>query len=90
MAEFKPFEMIMLMEYGGAVSDGDAVQVCVKAKPIAKLVRCKDCKHWNEFIMNRKPQGYGLCTLHEITHKTDTDWFCADGERRDPCSSQDS
>lgn len=31
-----------------------------------ELVRCKDCKHWNERIRCRK-------------HK---DWFCADGERR--------
>lgn len=47
----------------------------------AKIVRCKDCKYWN-------PNGIGICKLHDIrpTPIIMDDWFCADGERRDPCS----
>ena len=32
-----------------------------------ELIRCKDCKHWNQRIRCRK-------------HK---DWYCADGVRKD-------
>lgn len=50
-----------------------------------EVVRCRDCKYWY-------PNGIGICKLHDIrpTPIIMDDWFCADGERRDPCSSQDS
>lgn len=73
MAEIKPFEMIMLMEYGGAVVDGKATKVCVKAKPIAKLVRCKDCK------FHEKNHG---CDLLNLSMWHMENWFCAFGEMK--------
>jgi len=37
-----------------------------------EIVRCKDCKHFD-----------GLnCKVNDITNIMDTNWFCADGERR--------
>lgn len=37
-----------------------------------ELVRCKDCKHFE-----------GLnCKVNDITNIMDTNWFCADGERK--------
>lgn len=91
MAEFKPFEMIMRIEYGGAVNDGDYMQVCCKAKPVSELVRCKDCKYFGEYCDEYKEetQNDGMCDL-DIKDSVTFDFFCADGERRDPCSSQDS
>lgn len=38
-----------------------------------ELVRCKDCKHWE--------QSNGHCPLNNIF--TYAEWFCADGERKD-------
>lgn len=72
MAEFKPIEMIMLMEYGSAVADGDVMQVCIKAQPIAELVRCKDCK------FHEKDHG---CDLLNISMWHMEDFFCAYGEK---------
>lgn len=49
----------------------------VPAVDAVPVVRCKDCKHWNEDIdANTK---WLMC--HEIV--TDRNWFCADGERRE-------
>lgn len=44
--------------------------------PVIELVRCKDCK-W--FI--KKFENEGRCIKHDNDYH-DTDWFCADGERR--------
>lgn len=49
-----------------------------------EVVRCKDCKHY------RKIDSGGICVMLAREEKMTDDWFCADGERRDPCSSQDS
>ena len=46
------------------------------------IVRCKDCKHWlpmNRFYPDYHP-GRGQCELNCWVR--DSDWFCADGERR--------
>ena len=42
----------------------------------ARVVRCRDCKHWTENLG-------GQCnkfTVNGIAHCTSPDWFCADGE----------
>lgn len=48
-----------------------------------KIIRCKDCKYW--LPMNRFHQDYhhgrGECELN--CWVKDSNWFCADGERRD-------
>lgn len=77
MAEFKPFEMIMRIEYGGAVNDGDYMQVCCKAKPVSELVRCKDCIH--RFVDGENVR-FNCCELNHNKVQSD-DWYCADGER---------
>ena len=38
------------------------------------VVRCKDCRHWYKHHC-----AHGICA----TEKTNPDWFCADGERRE-------
>ena len=46
------------------------------------IVRCKDCKYWlpmNRFYPDYHP-GRGQCELNCWVR--DSDWFCADGERR--------
>ena len=66
-----------------------------------ELVRCKDCKHWdkttreegNDCILG--PWEDAVCDmfrdwdhygdLGEDFRRTNGDWFCADGERREEC-----
>lgn len=47
---------------------------------VKALIRCKDCKYWNEC-------GFGMrddqCHCSRIDYWTNADWFCADGEERD-------
>ena len=79
MAEFKPFEMVARIEYGGATYDGDATHVCLKPTFIQPLVRCKDCKYcYAEGFVNER----NVCEKHYDFGNVDDDWFCADGERR--------
>lgn len=45
-----------------------------------ELVRCKDCKYWNDA---------GLCKKHSnpivgAIYGTDADDYCSEGERKDP------
>lgn len=68
MAELKPFEVIMRIDY--VPSKGP--EVVAHAEKVQELVRCKECKHYNagfECLV----EGYGI--------ERDPDWFCADGER---------
>lgn len=46
-----------------------------------EVVHCRDCKWWDVD---------SDCIFCEYGRVPKDDWFCADGERRDPCSSQDS
>jgi hypothetical protein len=60
----------------------------IKAQPTidaVEVVRCKDCKYYD---VNLADGTTCFCTRLELFNEYD--WFCADGERRDPCSSQDS
>lgn len=57
----------------------DGLNINVEIRP---LVKCKECK-WSDVDSD------GIfCEQYGRVPKDD--WFCADGERRDPCSSQDS
>ena len=79
MAVFKPFEMIMLMEYGSAVADGDAMQVCIKAEPIAELVRCKDCKyrpHLRDAVDEDDAEELKLGHFNGFDLRFPTEWKC--------------
>ena len=43
-----------------------------------ELVRCKDCKHFNDMKCSYPERG--TCDLWHMLHWGD--WFCADGERK--------
>lgn len=73
MAAFKPYEVIMRIDYGGAVQDGDALQVCMKGKAVQELVRCKDCR-WRHDDSNP-----AWLPCNEVL--TADDWFCGYGEK---------
>lgn len=47
--------------------------------PEQELVRCKDCKHFNDMKCSYPERG--TCDLWNMLHWGD--WYCADGERRD-------
>ena len=57
----------------------DALEL-LKAQP--QIVMCKDCKYWDYLIADR-----GRCDEMSVTHVgefyTDSDWYCADGERKE-------
>jgi len=46
-----------------------------------ELVRCKDCKHYDETQRGKKREQnrYYVCD----DFNPDDDWFCADGERKE-------
>lgn len=44
-----------------------------------ELVRCRDCKHFNDMKCSHPERG--TCYLWHMLHWGD--WFCADGERKD-------
>ena len=52
-----------------------------------EVVRCRDCKYFGEYCDEYKEetQNDGMCEL-DIKDSVTFDFFCADGERRDPCS----
>lgn len=47
-------------------------------KSIVSVVRCKDCKWW---FMDKNYDGLYRCANDGLIHKSD--WYCADGERRE-------
>ena len=55
-----------------------AVKSTNKKADMVEVVRCKDCMHGADTIINGK---YLFKTCGGVDHKPD--WFCADGERRD-------
>lgn len=81
----KPLQAMMLDQYGCPISDayfalGKAIealkQQTVNAVPV---VRCRDCIHSEGNVEL-------WCEVHEI--RTDINYFCADGERREDASSR--
>lgn len=46
---------------------------------VRELIRCKDCKHWDEGHTEECGNLDSIC-FHNGWCKPD--WFCADGERR--------
>lgn len=65
----------MKREYIAVVDDRDGATSFVSTEPI---VRCKDCKHWNDF--------YSKCTKWTVDTyeqaQTNADDFCSYGERK--------
>lgn len=81
MAELKPFEVIMRIDY--AASKGP--EVVVHTERVQELVRCKECKYWCE-VDTSDGLRYGQCDHPHSAIRGNCfireSWFCADGERR--------
>jgi hypothetical protein len=45
-----------------------------------EIVRCKDCRWWHESEIHK---GFGDCGQANGIALKSSDWFCADGERKD-------
>lgn len=78
MAELKPFEVIMRIDY--AASKGP--EVVAHAKKVQDLVRCGECRY--RITAHGISDGWVLCSKPytergNAMHRAD--WFCADGER---------
>lgn len=69
MAELKPFEVIMRIDYDASKGP----EVVVHAKKVQELVRCGECEHWMDIDNGRQK--------HEMCAQLMPNWFCADGER---------
>lgn len=74
MAELKPFEVIMKIDFGA----NDGVIAVAHAEKVAELVRCKDCKHC---FVDGTNVRYNVCELNHNKVQSNN-WFCADGERK--------
>ena len=62
------------------IATGSVSEEIAKQRGYIELVRCKDCKCWHE---SETHKGYGDCgQANGITLKS-SDWFCADGTRKD-------
>lgn len=72
MADLKPFEVIMKIDFGA----NDGVTAVVHAEKVAELVRCKDCKYHED-----EEPGMVYCPNH-VSGWVSEDFFCKDGERR--------
>ena len=49
-----------------------------------ELIRCKDCKYWEEHYKWVRPEGgsYIAPRCNQLMKKSCSNWFCADGERK--------
>lgn len=53
----------------------DLVEYLKKDGTLVEVVRCKECKYWNE--------NMNMCERLQMVMFNSADWFCADGERRE-------
>lgn len=72
MAELKPVEYIMRLDYGAQ----NGPEVIIHAKAVQRLVRCKDCRY-------SEIQNGVLCCDTLGAWNISEDGFCSFGERRD-------
>ena len=58
------------------------LQECIENLPSAQpeIIRCRDCKHWDETWTNDWSPDYHYCPMVDGIHKGD--FYCADAERR--------
>lgn len=51
-------------------------------KDVEIVVRCKDCKYWEEYHKWVRPEGgsYVAPKCNHLMKRTHSNWFCADGE----------
>lgn len=59
-------------------------QPTIDAVPV---IRCKECKWWYDISGSKKMIGMGACCYKlkpmRLGFMTPSDWYCADGERKD-------
>lgn len=64
----------------------DLIEDCIDNAPTVdavEVVRCKDCKHYMEYPLNKVDKRM-CCYVHLLTpHFTPEDGFCSYGERRE-------
>lgn len=81
MAELKPFEVIMKIDFVGS----NGLEIVAHAEKVAELVRCRDCKHRFESMTIKAKDGNAVQFGHyckatgQIVNDND---FCAWAERR--------
>lgn len=58
----------------------DFANVCVEGEKLPRIVRCRDCKHYND-----SDAGCNLFVLaeHKLLHVHNPDGFCSYAKRRD-------
>lgn len=72
MAELKPFEVIMKIDFGA----NDGVTAVAHAEKVVELVRCKDCTH-------REMDKPGMVYCKNVVGGwVSDDFFCAYGGRK--------
>ena len=64
----KSHEKDVILQNGAKHRCIDSTIIC--ELPKIEIVRCKDCKH----------RGTWKCWQYFLGHRTEDDWFCADGE----------
>lgn len=69
-----------IFEINDALYDHETGNVCMKPKIVGKLIRCKDCKHWEKTWTNDWAKDYHYCLMVDGVRKVD--FYCADAERR--------
>lgn len=51
-----------------------------KMDDVVKVVRCKDCKHWQTVVKNAE---YGLCNAWHMLLTTGRDAYCSEARQRE-------
>lgn len=80
MAELKPFEVIMKIDFAGS----NGIEIVAHAEKVAELVRCGDCK-WFQCNMNYDgtlPNGVPKYECRHWCGECDPTDFCSYAERR--------
>lgn len=50
---------------------------------LGNLITCGECEHWQtDWISEEGADDYHYCPM--VDRSTFADWYCADGERREP------
>lgn len=58
------------------IVDWEAIKDYLTKSDIVEVVRCKDCKHRQQYECDNIMLGGTKCGVTD-------DWFCADGERKE-------
>ena len=77
-----PIDIIIRVD---AKKENDSGEYTFQCKALGELVRCGECKYWDEKPLIKNEKGmtrFGVCRLwHDGYLKAD--FYCVDGERKD-------